>query len=233
MLHVFIGENESDVRIEAKKFAKDFLATNRDYFFNELDSSLPLNWDELVLSKSLFGGGTLILFDITGADKATVSNFLENLDKFENSQNTFVVSLSVGVWKEEVKRKNIILHDIKSKNFKKEPTNIFALADSIGRRDKKHSWLIYRKLIEEGFQPEEIHGTIFWQIKSLAIAEVSKDAVEAKMKPFVFSKAKGFLKNFKEGEIQKWLSKLVEIYHRGHRGEYTLENALEIFLLGV
>jgi hypothetical protein len=232
MLHIFSGENQSNVRIEAKKFVKNFLTENVDCLFNEVDSSVLLNWNELSLSKNLFGGGSITFFDLTDSTKGDIDDFFGNVKTLADSENVFVVSLSKDCFDKE-KIKNVVFHIVKSDLKKKEVTNVFALSDAIGRKDKKNSWLIYRKLIEEGFEPEEIHGTIFWQIKSLAIADVSKDAIEAKMKPFVFSKSKGFLKNFKEGEIQNWLSKLVEIYHKSHRGEYALENALEVFLLGI
>lgn len=230
MLHLFLGENESDTRIEARKFAKDFASKNKEIVFDEPEN--VSSWDEVIFSKSLFGGGTLTFFDINQKDLA--KDFLENKERFESSENFFVFSAKDSLVKADGLKsgKNFVLHNVKG-GVKRELPNVFALSDAVGRRDKKQAWLLYRKLIEEGLSPEEIHGTIFWQIKSLAIAEVSNNYNEAKMKPFVFSKAKGFLKKFKEGEIKNWLSKLVLIYHKSHRGEYALENALEIFILGV
>jgi DNA polymerase III delta subunit len=230
MLHIFLGDNESDVRIEARKFARE-LSDKKKCVLDEPEN--VYSWEEIIFSKSLFGPQTLTFFDINQKDFA--SDFLKNKEKFESSENIFVFSAKSSLVKSEGLKsdKNFVLHEVKNGVLKKEFANVFGLSDAVARRDKKQAWLLYRKFIEEGLSPEEIHGTIFWQIKSLAIVEVSNDYTEAKMKPFVFTKAKSFLKKFKEGEVKSWLGKLVEIYHKSHRGEYTLENALEIFILGV
>lgn len=228
MLHIFLGENESETRVEAKRFAKDLIldASNK---VNEIDVDSPVLFDELILSQSLFGGTFVYFIDLFGKNKETMSQFEENFEKFVDSKNIFVISLLDFVGK----NKKIFLHNVDSKKTDKKEISIFSLSDAIAKKDKKNAWLLYRSFLDRGMSPEEIHGTIFWQIKSLALAKVSNDAISAKMKPFVFSKAKGFLENFKDGEVENWLSRLVEIYHKSHRGEYKLENALEVFILGV
>jgi uncharacterized protein YdaT len=51
------------------------------------------------------------------------------------------------------------------------------------------------------------------------------------MKPFPYNKAKGFLRNFKEEEIEKFSENLIEGYHRARRGEGEIETLVEKTLL--
>jgi energy-converting hydrogenase Eha subunit H len=64
----------------------------------------------------------------------------------------------------------------------------------------------------------------------LLVAE-AKTAGEAGVAPFVFTKAKNFLKNYSVPELQTLSSKLVRMYHDAHRGIHDFEIALERFVL--
>ena len=75
----------------------------------------------------------------------------------------------------------------------------------MGKRDKKGAWAEYQKVLKEGLVPEEIHGILFWQIKTMLLASSSKSSVEADLNPFVFKKAKEFSKNYSEDELKKCL----------------------------
>jgi hypothetical protein len=111
MLHLFLGENESDTRIEARKFAKDFASKNKEIVFDEPEN--VSSWDEVIFSKSLFGGGTLTFFDINQKDLA--KDFLENKERFESSENFFVFSAKDSLVKADGLKsgKNFVLHNVK------------------------------------------------------------------------------------------------------------------------
>ena len=119
------------------------------------------------------------------------------------------------------------------KTFSLGEFNIFSLADAFGRRDKKNLWTLYQKAIMREIPAEEISGVLFWQLKSMILAEKSKNADEAGIKPFVYSKAKAFARNYKEDELKNISSELVSIYHDSHRGMGEFEMALERFILGI
>jgi len=111
--------------------------------------------------------------------------------------------------------------------------NIFSLGDALGKRDRKNLWILYEKAIASGISPEEIHGTLFWQVKSMILSKSAKDAEEAVLKPYVFKKSNSYAKNFTSEELFAISSKLVDIYHEARRGVHDFGIALELFILQV
>lgn len=117
--------------------------------------------------------------------------------------------------------------------IKKNEFNIFALSDALGAKDRKHLWALLIAALRGGSAPEEIHGTLWWQLKTIMIVRKSKIAEEAGLKPFPYSKAKSFSKNWSDDELSSALTSLVSMYHQAHRGECDLSISLERFALGV
>ena len=111
--------------------------------------------------------------------------------------------------------------------------NIFALTDAIGRRNKREAWVIYRKALASWMVAEEVFYKVFWQVKTMLLASRTKTAEEAEMKPYPYSKAKSFIKNFKPGELELLSENLVKGYHRVRRGEEETETFIEKTLLGL
>jgi hypothetical protein len=109
--------------------------------------------------------------------------------------------------------------------------NIFALTDAIGARKKRDAWVLYQKALASGMAPEEVFWKLVWQSKTMLIAQNTKSISETDMKPFPYNKAKGFLKNFKPGEIEKFSESLVLGYHKARRGEGEIESLVEKTLL--
>lgn len=108
----------------------------------------------------------------------------------------------------------------------------FLIADAYGAKDKKNAWVLFQKAIRAGSSAEEIHGTIFWQVKMILLAKKTKSAEEAGMKPFPYGKAVRFAKNFNETELEGILSRLVDMYHGIRMEGGALEVEMEKFLLG-
>ena len=86
--------------------------------------------------------------------------------------------------------------------------NIFALTDSVGSRNKREAWMLYRKALAAGMVPEEIFYKLVWQVKTMLMAEKTKSPEEADMKAFPYSKAKETFRRFNEGlsrsKKRKW-----------------------------
>ena len=117
--------------------------------------------------------------------------------------------------------------------FKQKEFSIFFLADALGEKDKKRFWALLVEAFRRGKVVEEIHGTLFWQLKTILLAKRTKTAEEAGINPFPYSKAKSFAKNWKESELMKAISTLVDMYHKAHRGQLDFEIALEKFALSL
>lgn len=111
--------------------------------------------------------------------------------------------------------------------------NIFALTDALGARDRKRAWIIYQEALAVGLSAEEVFFKIVWQVKSLLIASRTKSVAETDMKAFPYSKAKGYLKNFKPGELEQLSENLVTGYYKARRGEGEVETLVEKTILGL
>lgn len=109
--------------------------------------------------------------------------------------------------------------------------NIFALTDAIGARKKRDAWVLYMKALAAGMAPEEVFYKLVWQAKTMLIAQNTKSVAETEMKPYPYSKAKEFLRNFKPGEVEKFSEDLVLGYHRARRGLGEVETLVEKTLL--
>ncbi|MEK7662102.1 MAG: hypothetical protein AAB355_01195 [Patescibacteria group bacterium] len=131
---------------------------------------------------------------------------------------------------------NIALEEnLEEKSLEKSSSafNIFALTDAIGGRNKREAWVLYRKALASGMVVEEIFYKIFWQVKSMLLANRTKSAEEADMKTFPYNKAKSFLKNFSTSELQNLSENLVVGYHQARRGEEEIETFLEKIILEI
>ena len=193
------------------------------------------NFDEAVVEESLKGRGLfenkyIVFFDKVFEDEKNKDFILEKIKEISESENVFI-------FLEEKIDKKILTklekYSQKTQEFnKKEDKTIerakpFSLTDAMGKRDKKKAWAEYQKILKEGLVPEEIHGILFWQVKTMILANQSKMSTEADLNPLVFKKAKEFSKNYSEEELKEMSSKLVSIYHDTRRG-ITDDLGLEI-----
>jgi DNA polymerase III delta subunit len=121
----------------------------------------------------------------------------------------------------------------KKEVFKKKEFSIFFMADALGERDKRKLWLLFVEALRRGKVMEEMHGTLFWQLKTILLAKRTKSASEAGINPYPYGKAKSFAKNWGEEELNRALLNLCEMYHRAHRGEVDFEIAMERFALSI
>ncbi len=113
---------------------------------------------------------------------------------------------------------------------KKEAYNPFAIGDAVGKKSPKESWIEYIVARLQGAEAEELHARAVSKVRDIIIASKEKQE-STSMHPFVYKKAKWDMKNWKEGELEKTYSKLVEIYHESRMGGEELDIALEKLLL--
>ncbi|MEK7652781.1 MAG: hypothetical protein AAB334_02440 [Patescibacteria group bacterium] len=239
MLYFIYGEDFKKARAKAKNLRDILVAKKPNSNLFKLNSE---NFDEKIIEEGLAGMGLFenkyIIFLDKIFENEEIKEFI--LDKIKNiaeSDNIFILL------EEKVDKKTLTKiekHAQKIQEFsgvvekEKERTKPFFLTDALGKRDKKGAWAEYQKVLKEGLVPEEIHGILFWQIKTMLLASSSKSSVEADLNPFVFKKAKEFSKNYSEDELKKMSSRLVSIYHDIRRG-ITEDMGLEIekFLLEI
>ncbi|KKW11396.1 MAG: hypothetical protein UY50_C0014G0015 [Parcubacteria group bacterium GW2011_GWA2_49_9] len=236
MLYFFYGSDKDTAREKANALIEALRKKKPDAELFRIDTE---NWNEaklqeLTAGQGLFNNSYIVQIVSLFENKEAKEIFLDRLEEIGASPNVFIM-LEGEIDKKtllaitEVAEKVQLFESKEGK--KKEDFNIFSLTDAFGRRDKKNLWVLYQKAFASGAVPEEIHGILFWQLKSMLVASTAKTAGEAGVAPFVFTKAKSFLKNYTEEELKKLSSKFVTLYHDAHRGVHDFEIALERLIL--
>lgn len=187
-------------------------------------------------ARGLFESKHIVLLYMPFATAESKRITLEALHDLASSENLFVL------FEETVDAKTLVAltrHATKVQTHskaakqKKELFNRFALTDALGKRDRKILWVLYQKALRAGVAEEEIHGLLFWQIKSMLMAATAKNVGESGLKPFVYSKAKAAAAQYSKTELLQLSEDLVTLYHEVRRGKYDMETALERFVLSV
>jgi hypothetical protein len=107
----------------------------------------------------------------------------------------------------------------------------FAMADALACKDKRALWLLLTEAKTNQLSAEEIIGVLWWQLKTLRLAALTKSAAEAGVKDYPYNKAKKALGNFKSGELEALSLSLLNFYHEGHGGRRDMDLALEEWVL--
>ena len=237
MFTFFVGEDTQ----KAKKALRKELDAAKEANPNALVSRFDdVNFDaekirEALGAVSLFGGGgNIIALDGLSADEEGKIFLEEELFKFADTENNVFV-------REEVIPKAFIakfgkagkVHEfLLAKKFIAK-TNNFVIADALLRKDKRGAWVEFEKSRRRGDRAEEVHGTIFWAVKTLYMCATKPkaEALAFGMKEFTYRKYLEGAKHFLVRDLEEKLGELKEMYHRAHRGEGELDVFLEQFLL--
>ncbi len=231
MLFVFFGNDVTKVRGEAFKKAQRLLVDGGETsIISSTEGSEELLKDTLGAT-SLFRAHEVFVLDTLSLDAELFESVLTLLPAFKESSNQFVLIEHSFTVKQEKLVREYALEAVKYAASEKKAFNVFGLSDALIARDKKTLWMLLQEAWSDGKTNEEIIGTLFWQLKMLRLAELTKNASEAGQKPFVYDKAKRGLKKFGEGELMRLSHELVELYHEGHSGKKVLGNALEAWIL--
>jgi DNA polymerase III delta subunit len=230
MLHLYYGSDTNKIREKAIGDARE-----HSIRIERIDSdTFSLNCiEDAVQTISLFGDNPTYVVDTPTANPELWESLLNNIESIKFSDKLFVViegDISVATLKKIQPFAN------KTEVFKKNkpiPFNIFSLADALLHKDKKNLWLLYCESLQFGHTPEEIIGTLWWQLKILRIAIMTNSFEEAGIKEYPYNKAKRVIRNFKVEEIDSLMTNLVLVYHQGHSGEKDIAIGLEEWVLSV
>ncbi len=201
-------------------------------------TDINFNADELRAiagSSSLFGG--ILVCTLTGlADSAELRDELERLiPVFAESPHHFIISehalLAPFLKKVESKKGTVEKFEQKDKPKKEEVFNSFLLTDAFSDRKRSLAWPLYRKAISLGVEPRELHGKIFWVVKSMLVAGGAKSASESGLNPFVYQKAKKGAEKFTKEELAHMAEELTVMFHETLIAGIDMETALEAFIL--
>jgi DNA polymerase III delta subunit len=235
MLYILYGTDTAKVRTKAHSLI-DTLQKKRpdaEVFYIDSESFSEEGLKEFVQSQGLFSPKYIVVLSRVFENKHAKQQVLDRAVQLGEAEHVFLLIEEVLDAKElkvlEKHAAQVVAYDAVKKE--KQSFNTFALADALGQRDKKKLWLLYTQAKESGVADEEIHGVLWWQMKSIILAHSTKTASETGLKPFVFSKAKRFAANFSKDEANKTLTDLMAIYHESRRGTHDLGTALEAWIL--
>jgi DNA polymerase III delta subunit len=248
MLAVFYGTDRDKVNDAAAKRLKAFLKENKpagrslgaggdaEVFALGDENFSESELERHIGSVGLFSGAHAVVISYLLAHEEHGEVLADHLASLAESENLFILKEG----KLLVANKKIVEKyaqdsqeftektTINKPDFKNFP--IFDLATSLGMRDKKNLWLGYQKAIQQGVAPEEIHGVLVWQIRTMlqVLAGATVD-----IKPFVLGKAKTFLTKYSPSEAKDLSFKLISLYHDSRRGLVDFEKGLEKIILSL
>lgn len=253
MFYLFHGTDKIKARAQVNKIVEAAKKKHEGAgFFNLSVENFSANKiDELTANQGLFYSCSIVFADNL-CDEMEISEILiKKLKEIKESPNFFVF-LEGSLNKKELERfekyadKVEEFKKIEKKLTKKEAlalkgekVDFFDFTNALGEKNKKLLWTLYQDALAEEVPAEEIHAMFFWQVKAMLGALRTKDAGEAGLNPYVYTKSKAYGKNFggtaeeSEKKLKEMSSKLFTMYHEAHRGNIDFAVALEKFILEV
>lgn len=223
MLYVFHGTDVTKSLDKAKHLIDSLRAKKPDATYVPVTAE---KWNIASIEENLGGQGLFSNKYIVFLDRVTenaeakeqIADFVGSMNE---SSNIFVIlegKLNVELKKAfEKSAEKVVVTDlpVAVKSFgAKGDFNVFALADAVSSRNRANSWTVYRQAVDRGIGSESILGTLFWKVKTMIVAGGEKGSPK-------YSKL----------ELQSLLTRLVTLYHDGHRGLVDLELGTERLLL--
>ncbi len=190
--------------------------------------------EELIGGRGLFSNKYIVVLSRLCEKKDASDYLIKKAEDIQKSENvffwleTFEDEKQIGLIK-KCANKTICLNDDLKRDTKK--MNIFDLTNSFVQKDRKKTWILYQKAIQL-YSPEEIYGTMWWQLKGILLAHKTRNAKEAGMKEFPYQKSKHLAKNIGESEAIDLATKLIQTYHQSRLDGEDLSLNLEKIILG-
>jgi len=237
MIYFIYGDDFNKTREKLNSLVSSMVAEKPDISLIKInDENIkdhdPLN---LVREQGLFEKEIVIVFYSLFGSGLFEEDTKEYLSLMKKSKNTFIVFEGLLDKKtlDLIKKSAEKTEEFFLKNRPAKVFNPFALGDALGEKNKKLLWVSFYKALNNGASAEELHGMLFWQIKSILIAKTAKTPADSGLKPFVYGKAKKFASKFREEDLKKRATELVEIYDQARKGLIDLETGLERFILKI
>lgn len=241
MLYLFCGSDTTETRNRVDTFVSRTKDEGRhaDVFTVREDSVEESALCELAYGQGLFDKQYITVLYELGSSSETRDLITRLVPLFANSANIFVMAEST---LDAKLKKHISAHAQQVKEYNtpaQQKSNaspsVFLLADALGRRKRKEAWTLLHKLVYAGISAEQIHGVLFWQIKTMLLIKKGGDhaASQAGAKPFVVQKTKRFLKNYTEQELSQLLHEWTSAYHSVRSSGGNLGDKIERILLTI
>lgn len=231
MLAVFHGNDQIKVRSEAFLYLDKKIEPKQIIEKIEVETFTAGQLTAAAGTAVLFGLPPVFLLDGILRDEVAAEELLAVLKELAESAVLFVMVEEKLTAPHKKSLEKVAKEIFEFKAVKENPFNIFDLTECLARKDKKQLWLLLQRAKNQNIRPEEIVGVLWWQLKTLRLASITKTAEEAGVKDYPYRKAQQALRNFKENEVEDLSFKLLTLYHQSHLGHSNLELALEEWVL--
>lgn len=233
MLYVYYGSDQVAVRQKAHETLDTLLAAGENPIRLEVEGYQPGAILEYSNGASLFTPRLTYLLESPLTHGEWKEELLTNVELIKESVHVFVVIEGDLAAAEKKQLAGAAVDIVEYKAEAGIAFNPFKLADALSVKDKKTLWLLLQEAKRNNVPPEEIIGTLWWQLKSIRLAAQTKTATEAGMKDFPYKKAKAALRTFKEEDVIACSRSLLDVYHDGHKGLRDIDLALEEWVLSL
>jgi hypothetical protein len=233
----FLYGDPNKIFAKSNALIETLLKKNSEATFFKLDAYnfYDFNIDELIGGRSLFTGKQIIYLKRVFENGEISDSLIKKIKEISSSENIFIIAeekLKKPIFnKIEKKSEKVQEFEIKKTTFKKEQ-NIFDMTNALGERDVKKLWSLYQEKIKT-VRPEEIHGILWWQMKSILSASKSGNPNDSGLKPFVYQKATTYSKKYTQKELEEKSNELISMVHKYRRSGLDLSFALERFILSI
>lgn len=203
MIYIVLGDTTS-------KNIKE-LTANRETIFiprTEINLDLLMSYGGNI---GLFNDKPAVILENVLSDEILVFS-ASQLSEFKDSETIFIFKedkLNAADQK-KFKKYAEIKNFTEKKIITKEKFNIFSITDAFASRDKVSTWILFRKALLSGLEPEALAGVLFWKIKTM-----------------ILNGSKLFTKE----DLKVQSSNIVSLYHKAHKGECDFTIGLEQFIL--
>ncbi len=233
MISCYFGEDSQSARREAREFFEQLRALSpaaTAHYFDDVLFDIGSALDAFT-AENLFGGENILYFDGI-LDHPDGESFYRTILK-ETSHSVIIREIAPS------KDLKAFLERLgRAKEYplaKKSERRIdsFPIVNALSRKDKKASWVEFERVRRAGISMEEVHGTIFWGVRTLLLVSMldKQTALRVGVKEASYRSYFPLTKNFTVTELKDKLTTLKSIYHKGHRGEGVLEEMLEQYIL--
>lgn len=247
MIYIYYGDDSIKIRSQAQKIleAAKKKHTDAEFFKLSNENFSESKLDELISSQGLFYSGSIVFADSLLDDKDISEILIKKVKEISESPNFFVFvegklnkkeSEKFEKFAEKIEEFKKPFRKLNKKEelaLKGEKIDFFDFSNTLGERNKKLLWTLYQDALLEGVPSEEVHAIFFWQVKAMLSAVKSKEATEAGLNPYVYTKSKAYAKNYNEEKLKEMSAHLFDMYHNAHRGKIDFAVALEKFILGL
>ncbi len=233
MLSLFSGNDHRAIRQALEPVIN---APQKDGSYRRHIGDVSIAMLDPYFSDSLFGETYVVHLDGVSAFSEEVKVLLSmHMKTMLDSNNHFILfdEKFSKEFKDEAKKLKIPIVD-HSQETKESGPSVFAFTDLYLTRDKKGAWLSLIRLFREGAVPEEVHGALFWAVKSLFLVQgeaLGTNAEELGMKPYPYQKSQRFAVKWTSDEVAGAVRELTGMLEKTRKEGGDLGVSLERFVL--